>query len=109
MAAYFGYTIANHYHVVALYTGPGGSFSGLTTEGKIAVASTVTAFVIGSVLFFIIGFLCGHFHRREKIVTSGTVGQCEKTQGAPYYDDVVLKQNERELELKGNVAYASIQ
>ena len=69
----------------------------------------MTAFVVGSVLFFIIGFLCGHFRTREKIVTSVTFGQCEKTQGAPYYDDVVLKQNEQELELKGNVAYASIQ
>ena len=43
------------------------------------------------------------------MVTSGIVSQCERTQGAPYYNDVVLKQSEQELELKGNVAYASIQ
>ena len=71
------------------------------------MASTVTAFVVGSVLFFIVGFLCGNFCRKKK--QTGTVSQCEKIQGAPYYDDVVLKQNEREIELKGNVAYGPVQ
>ena len=39
----------------------GGSFNGLTDDVKIGVASSVTAFIVGSILFFIIGFLCGHF------------------------------------------------
>ena len=47
------------------YTGPGG-FDGLTGDGRIAVASLATAFIVGSVLFFITGFLCGHYCRKEK-------------------------------------------
>ena len=65
----------------------------------------MTAFVTGSVLF-IVSCLCGHFCQKEK--HTGTVSQCEKTQGAPYYDDVVLKQHKQELELKENVAYGPI-
>ena len=100
---------ANHYcngGLLNAAAGPGGS---LTNDGKIAVASTVTAFVVGSVLFFIVGFLCGHFCRKEKQTTrSRTVSQRKKTQGAPYYDDVVLKQHEQELELKENIAYGPV-
>ena len=33
---------------------------------KIAVASSVTVLVVLSILFFIIGFLCGRFGRKEK-------------------------------------------
>ena len=36
------------------------------------------------------------------------ITQSENVQGAPYYDDVVLKQREQELELKENVAYYSV-
>ena len=89
-----------------MYTAPGG-FSGLTNGGKIAVASLVTAFVVGSILFFIIGFLCGHYCRKKKKVMA-TASQCKKTtHGTPYYDDVVLNQ-QQELELKENVAYAPV-
>ena len=83
----------------------GGSFSGLTDDVKIAVASSIT-FIVGSVLFFIIGFLCGHFCRWEKKYTAGSVIESEKIH-VPYYDDVVLKQ-EQELELKENVAYGPV-
>ena len=92
--------------VTFYHTGPGGSFSGLTNDIKIAVASSVTAFIIGSVLFFIIGFLCGHFCRKENKVPAETVNQYEKAQGTPYYNDVVLKQ---ELELRENIAYVPVQ
>ena len=91
-----------------LYTGPEG-FGGLTGDGKITVASSVTAFVVGSILFFIIGFLCGQFCRKEKKVTVRSASQCEKTQGTPYYDDVVLNQPVQKLEVKENVAYAPVQ
>ena len=37
----------------------------LSQEGKIAVASSVTVFVVTSILFFIVGFLSGHFCRKE--------------------------------------------
>ena len=90
----------------AMYTGPEG-FSGLNGVGKIAVASLVTAFVVGSVLFFITGFLCGHYCRKKKKAMT-PASQCEKTtQGTPYYDNVVL--NQQELELEENAAYASVQ
>ena len=92
--------------LLILYTGPGG-FNGLTGDGKIAVASSVTAFAVGSIIFFIIGFMCGHFCQKEKKVTAETVSQCENAKGTPYYDDVVLKQ-EHKLELKENVAYAPV-
>jgi hypothetical protein len=80
------------------------------------VASSV-AFVVGSIMFFIIGFLCGHFCRKERHKTQtstgpGTASQCDQenilSTQAPYYDDVVLKQREQELELKENVAYAPV-
>ena len=81
--------------------------SGLTDDGKVAVASSVTVFIVASTLFFIIGFLCGHFCRKERGKVDEAVPQSEKTQGTPYYDDVVLKQ-EQELELKDNVAYGPL-
>jgi hypothetical protein len=100
------------------YTGPGhGPFNGLTDDGKIAVASTLITFVVVSITFFIIGFLCGHFCRKERHNTQtstgpGTVSQCDQenisSTQAPYYDDVVLKQHEQELELKINVAYVPV-
>ena len=83
-------------------------FSGLTDDGKIAVASSVTAFVVGSFLFFSAGFLCGHYCQKEKKAMVPAASQCEKTtHGTPYYDDVVLNQ-QQELELKENVAYAPV-
>ena len=90
-----------------LYTGSG-DFIGLTNGGKIAVACLVTTFVVGSILFFIVGFLCGHYCRKKKKSMAPAASQCEKTaHGAPYYDDVVLNQ-QQELELKENVAYAPV-
>jgi hypothetical protein len=80
------------------------------------VASTLT-FVAGSIIFFIIGFLCRHFCRKERHKTQSSTGpktanQCDQenipSTQAPYYDDVVLKQREQELELKENVAYAPV-
>ena len=87
----------------------------MTDDGKIAVASSVT-FVAGSSMFFIIGFLCGHFCRKEKHKSQTSTGPRTASQSdqenipsTPYYDDVVLKQREQELELKENIAYASVQ
>ena len=70
------------------------------------MASSITIFVVASILFFIVGFLFGHFCRKERKTTE-TV-PCEKTHSIPYYDDVVLKQREEELELKENVAYGPV-
>ena len=64
-------------------------------------------FVVTSILFYIAGFLSGHFRICRRRKKTETVPQSEKTQGTPYYDDVVLKQ-EQDLELKENVAYAPV-
>ena len=103
-----------------LYTGvtEPDPFSGLTDDGKIAVVSSVT-FIAGSSMFFIIGFLCRHFcqkfKERHSIInntqtsTGPRTASQENIPGTPIYDDVVLKQREEELELKENIAYASVQ
>jgi hypothetical protein len=39
---------------------------GLSQEGKISVASSVTVFTVVSILFFIVGFLCGHFCQKNR-------------------------------------------
>ena len=97
-----------------MVTGPD-PFSGLTDDGKIAVASSVT-FVAGSSVFFVVGYLCGHFCRKERHNTKTSTGPQTASQSdqensprTPIYDDVVLKQREQELELKENSAYASVQ
>ena len=88
---------------------------GLNRDGKIAVASSVTVFAVASILFFIIGFLCGHFcQKRRKSSTTATAGETVPPGGSggqtqtPYYDDVVKQQSDQELELKENVAYGPI-
>ena len=75
------------------------------------MASSVTAFVVGLSLFFITGFLCGHYCRKKK-KSMAPAGQCEKTitHDTPYYDDVfpLNQQQELDLELKENIAYAPV-
>ena len=68
----------------------------------------MTTFVVASSLFFVVGFLCGHFCRRGRKTTDHETVPHEKTHSAPYYDDVVLKQHEEELELTDNVAYGPV-
>ena len=77
----------------------------LSQEGKIAVASSVTVFIVTSILFFIIGFLSGHFCQRE---TRKTADHEVITKETPVCDDIELKQQEHELELKKNEAYAPV-
>ena len=88
-----------------------GSFSRLSDDGKIAVASSIAVFIVTSILCFTTGFLCRHFcHNIKREKENINVTQSEDIiHGAPYYDDVVLKQCEQELELKENVAYDSVQ
>ena len=81
-----------------------GSLLTLSQDGKIAVASSVTTFVVASILFFIVGFLCGNYYQKRR--STRPSGQTQ----IRYYDDVVLQQpDEQELELKENVAYVSAQ
>ena len=69
------------------------------------MASSITIFVVASALFFIVGYLCGHFRQKMRKTVETVPPAVGQTQ-IPYYDDVVLKQ---ELELKANVAYGPIQ
>ena len=74
------------------------------------MASSVTVFVVASSLFFIIGFLCGHFcqkKRKQSTAAAETVPPSGGQTQIPYYDDVVLQPREQELELKENVAYGT--
>ena len=80
-------------------------FEALSRDGKIAVGSLVTVFIVTLVLFFTVGFLSHHFCQRRKIAVPHEAAKKE----IPYYDDVVLQQQGYELELKENVAYAPVQ
>ena len=71
---------------------------GLSQDGKITAASSVTVFVVASVLFFTVGFLCGHFRQKMKA----------NNQTIPLYDTVHPKQYEQELQMKENVAYGPV-
>jgi hypothetical protein len=97
----------------------------LSRDGEIAVASSVTVFTVASISFFIVGFLCGHYcqkKRKSSTAAGETVppagsGGTEASEAVtpvesggqtqtPYYDDVVLQQEE--VELKENVAYGPL-
>ena len=89
---------------------------GSSPDEKIAVASSVTVFTVASIVFFTVGFLCGHFCQKKRksnratgvpppVASVATGG--EQTQ-IPEYDDVVLQPNEPDLELKENVAYGPV-
>ena len=80
------------------------------------MASSVTVFIVASIFFFTIGFLCGHFRICQKRRKPSAAAEVETpsvppgvaTSGQtqiPYYDDVMLQQ---EVELKENVAYGPV-
>ena len=69
------------------------------------MASSVTVFAVTAILFFIVGFLCGHFCQKKKKPAVPPAGSGQTQVQIPYYDDVVLKQG---LELKENIAYGPI-
>ena len=99
--------IPTHYTFLIL-NGVGKSNEALTQDGKIAVASSGTVFIVASISFFIVGFLCGHFcqkKRKQSSAASESVPSAGGQTQIPYYDDVVLKQ---EVELKENVAYGPL-
>ena len=79
------------------------------------MASSVAVFTVASNLFFIVGFLCGHFcqKKRKSSTTATTVppgGSAGGQTQTPYYDTVhvVLQPGEPDLELKENVAYGPL-
>ena len=75
-----------------------------------AIASSVTVFVVSSVSFFIIGFLCRHFAhvcvKPKPLSESGSPSEERPT--VSLYDDVIPQQQTHEqLELNENVAYGT--
>ena len=68
------------------------------------MGSSITAFIVTSVLFFTVGFLSHHFCQRRKTAVPHKAAKKE----IPYYDDVVLEQQRHELELKKNIVYAPV-
>ena len=76
--------------------------SSLSQDGKIAIASSISIAIAASVLFSTFGYLCG-LHRQKKKSTSSA------DKPTPVYEDILpKKEHEQKLELKSNVAYASI-
>ena len=70
----------------------------LSEDGKIAVASSVSTFIITSVVFFTFGYLCHHYHHKPKQVFPVPVPSA-----IPLY--LPEQDTEQDLELKENVAY----
>ena len=80
----------------------------LSRDGKIAVASSVTAFAVASILFFIVGFLCGYtlYEKRsfKPCTASKTISSTGDHEGTLQVSNDVTVLNQK-LELKDNVAY----
>ena len=76
----------------------------------IGVASSISAFILASVLFLTIGLACGCYcgwkwrKSEDKVTENQQITQ--PTQPNPLYEDIAIQ--EQELELKGNAAYSSI-
>ena len=84
------------------------SFETQSCDRKIAVGSSVTVFIVTAILFFFGGFLSRHFCQRKRKTTVPHKAHKAAKKDIPYYDDVVLKQQGHELELKENVAYVPV-
>ena len=69
------------------------------------MASSVTVFIVTAILFFVTGFLSRHFCQKGRKTDDDH--QVVKKE-IPIYDDIVLKEQGQELELKENVAYAPV-
>ena len=74
------------------------------------IAASVSAFLVSSVIIFIIGFLCGLcFSQKVKgCIQSGKDNPSSTNSPSPMYEAVVPtvnRQQEQDVELKENVAY----
>ena len=74
------------------------------SEGrKIPIGSLIRVFILPSSLLFISGCFCYRYHQKL-----GQQSLSSAIRPAPLYEDVLPKDHERNLELKKNIAYASI-
>ena len=69
------------------------------------MASSVSTFIITSIVFFTFGYLCRHYHHKPKQVLPVPVASA-----IPLYENVLPDQpdTEQDLELKENVAYGPV-
>ena len=79
---------------VIIFTG----LNDLNETEKIVIASVIV-FVITSFLFFIIGFLCGYFFRKQNPISTAPFASAVD----PQEDDSQPRRHEEKLELQTNV------
>ena len=76
----------------------------------IGVASSLSAFILASVLFLTIGLACGCHcgpkWRKSEDKSTENQSDTAPAQPNPLYEDIVIQ--EQELELKENAAYSSV-
>jgi hypothetical protein len=83
-----------------IFTGTNG-----LNQNETIVVTSIIVFVITSSVFFFIGYLCGHFCRKQTPVSTALAPSTVD----PRKDDPQPRRCEEKLELKTNVAYASVQ
>ena len=75
----------------------------MSGDGIIAIVSSISVFIVSTSLFFTFGYLCGHYRRKQE---QNSPSSAEKPN--PVYEDVLPKDHDQILELKSNIAYASV-
>ena len=83
----------------------------LSQHGQIVIAS-IFSFALGSVAFYVIGFLCRHFahvcRRPKQVPLSESGSPPEEAPTIPLYDVVLPKtEADQELKVNANIAYAT--
>lgn len=88
-------------------TNPGSSPAALSLDAVIAIVSSITVFVVSSILFLVIGFVWGHcFSQKQKELPKETL--TTHTQSTLLGEDVQPNSMDKDLELKENVAYGTV-
>ena len=78
----------------------------LGQDGIIAIASSVTTFIITSIVFFTFGYLCRHYRQKQEQTHPPPA---KRPTPGPVYEDVLpTKNTEQYLELKENIAYGPL-
>ena len=75
------------------------------SQGGIIATACVTVFIVTSILFSTIGYMCG-LHRRKK-ERNNFPSSANKP--APIYESVRIRDQKETLDLDTNIAYAQVQ
>lgn len=86
--------------------------NGLNQDGKVIMISSIVS-VVSSSIFFIFGFLCGHFYRKGSIVHAheSVPVQPPSLEGRHSHDNIMVHLNrhkQEDFELETNAAYGSV-